>query len=198
MSSAQGSARGASASAGSFVAVGAVETSSIAQGVVTGDAMVKTAEVQLLQAVTLSPGKYWVLIGGEVATVRAALKRGVEVAADTLLDSLFIPQLHDGVLRALAGTAVARDDDAIGIIETLTAASAIEAADAAAKAANVVLRDLRLANGIGGKGVVYLTGDVSNVQAAVEAGRALAHKKSMLSRSVVVPRLHAQMKERIL
>ena len=180
-----------------FVAIGAVETSSIAQGVVTGDAMVKTAEVSLLAATTLTPGKYWVLIGGEVATVRASLKRGIEVAAEPLLDSLFIPQLHDQVLPALAGTARVTDDDALGIIETFTAASAIEAADAAAKAAAVTLRDLRLSNGIGGKGVVYITGDVSNVQAAVEAGRSLALKKSLLTRSVVIPRLHEQFKARL-
>jgi microcompartment protein CcmL/EutN len=179
------------------VAIGAVETSSIAQGVVTGDAMVKTAEVSLLAATTLTPGKYWVLIGGEVATVRASMKRGIEVAAETLLDSLFIPQLHEQVLPALAGTAPRRDDDALGILETLTAASAIEAADAAAKAAGIWLRDVRLANGIGGKGVVYLTGNVSNVQAAVEAGRALALKKGLLARSVVIPRLHEQFKTRL-
>ena len=96
------------------------------------------------------------------------------------------------------GTVPYRDDDALGVIETLTAASAIEAADAAAKAADITLRDVRLSNGIGGKGVVYLTGDVGNVQAAVEAGRSLALKKSLLARSVVIPRLHAQLKERIL
>ena len=180
-----------------LVAIGAVETSSIAQGVVTGDAMVKTAEVSLLQATTLTPGKYWVLIGGEVATVRASMKRGIEVAAETLLDSLFIPQLHEQVLPALGGTTAARDDDALGVIETLTAASAIEAADAAAKAAAVTLRDVRLSNGIGGKGVVYLTGDVSSVQAAVEAGRALALKKSLLARAVVIPRLHNQLRQRM-
>lgn len=179
------------------VAIGAIETSSIAQGVVAGDAMVKTAEVSLLAATTVSPGKYWVLIGGDVATVRASMQRGVELAAETLLDSLFIPQLHEQVLPALAGTAPRRDDDALGIIETLTAAAAIEAADVAAKAAEVTLRDLRLANGIGGKGVVYLTGNVSNVQAAIEAGRAVALRKSLLARSVVIPRLHEQFKARV-
>jgi len=182
----------------SVVAIGAVETSSIAQGVVTGDAMVKTAEVTLLQATTLSPGKYWVLIGGDVATVRASMARGVEVAAETLLDSLFIPSLHEQVLPAIGGTVAPRDDDALGILETLSAASAIEAADAAVKAADVTVRDVRLANGIGGKGVVYVSGTVSNVQAAVDAGRASALKKGMLARSVVIPRLAAQLKERIL
>lgn len=179
------------------VAIGAVETSSIAQGAVVADAMVKTAEVELLELGTLSPGKFWVLIGGEVATVRASFRRGVEVAADTLLDSLFIPQLHEQVMPALRGTAGAWDHDALGIIETLTAASAIVAADQAAKAAGVVLRDLRLANGLGGKGVLYLTGAVSDVQAAVAAGRAEALGKGLLARSVVIPRLHAQMKARM-
>jgi len=179
------------------VAIAAVETSSIAQGTVVGDAMVKQAEVTLVEACTLSPGKYWVLIGGEVGPVRSAYTRGVEVAGDTLLDSLFIPQLHEWVLPALRGAVPARDEDALGVIETLSAASAIIAADRAAKTAAVTLRDLRLANGLGGKGFVFLTGEVGDVQAAVEAGRAEALQKGLLVRSVVVPRLHPQMKERV-
>jgi microcompartment protein CcmL/EutN len=179
------------------VAIAAIETSSIAQGTVVGDAMVKQAEVTLVEACTLSPGKYWVLIGGEVGPVRSAFGRGVEVAADTLLDSLFIPQLHSMVLPALRGTVPPSDDDALGVIETLTAASAIISADRAAKTAAVTVRDLRLANGLGGKGFVFLTGEVGEVQAAVEAGRAEALQKGLLVRSVVVPRLHPQMKERV-
>jgi len=179
------------------VAVAAIETSSIAQGALAADAMVKTAEVDLIHATTVTPGKFWVLIGGEVATVRASLQRGIAVAADALLDSFLIPQLHAMVLPALSGTAAGADHDALGVIETLTAASAIVAADRAAKTADVVLRDLRLANGLGGKGVLFLTGDVSNVQAAVEAGRAEALAKGLLARSVVIPRLHRQMKEKM-
>jgi microcompartment protein CcmL/EutN len=180
------------------VALAAIETSSIAQGTVVGDAMVKQAEVTILEACPLSPGKYWILIGGEVGPVRASFRRGVEVAAETLLDSLFIPQLHAMVIPALRGTAPPRDDDALGVIETLTAAATIVAADRAAKTADVRLRDLRLANGLGGKGFVLLTGEVGEVQAAIEAGRAEAVQKGLLVRSVVVPRLHPQMKERVL
>ena len=180
------------------VALAAIETSSIAQGAVVGDAMVKTAEVELLDARPLSPGKYWVLIGGEVGPVRAAFRRGVEVAGETLLDSLLIPQIHETVTAALAGRSQQPDHDALGVIETLTAAAAIVAADHAAKAANVVVRDIKLANGLGGKGFVYITGSVSDVQAAVDAGRADATKRGLLTRSVVVPRLHAQMKAKVL
>jgi microcompartment protein CcmL/EutN len=180
-----------------FVAIGAVETSSIAQGTVAADAMVKTAEVEILELGPLSPGKFWILIGGEVATVRASYQRGLEVAGETLLDSLFIPQLHELVLPALRGTCPPHDHDALGVIETLTAAAAIVAADLAAKAADVVLRDLRLANGLGGKGVLWLSGAVSDVQAAVEAGRAAALQQGLLARAIVIPRLHQQLKARL-
>jgi microcompartment protein CcmL/EutN len=179
------------------VAIAAIETSSIAQGAVVGDAMVKTAEVELLEARALSPGKYWVLVGGGVAEVRAAYARGIEAAAETLLDSLFIPQLHEMVTPALAGDVAGADDDALGVLETLSAAAAIVAADRAAKAARVLVRTIRLANGLGGKGYVYVSGDVSNVQAAVDAGRTEALAKGLLVRSVVIPRLAAQMKARI-
>jgi len=179
------------------VAIAAVETSSIAQGIVTADAMVKRADVAVLHASVLSPGRYWIVVGGAVADVRSAHARGVEVAGDALLDELFIPQLHEGVLPALSGVVPPSDADAVGILETLTAASAIVAADAAAKAAAIVLRDVRLANGIGGKGVVVLTGSLPDVQASVERGRADAQKRGLLARAVVIPRMDARLRERL-
>jgi microcompartment protein CcmL/EutN len=181
-----------------LVAIAAVETSSIAQGAVVGDAMVKMAEVELVEASPISPGKYWVLVGGAVGPVRASYRRGVEVAGDTLVDSLFIPQLHEMVLPALRGSVTPAPHDALGVIETLSAAATIVAADRAAKAAEVLLRDIRLANGLGGKGYVMLSGDVSDVQAAVDAGREEARSKGLLVRSVVIPQLHPQMKLRML
>ena len=66
------------------VAIAAVETSSIAQGTVAADAILKTAEVEILELGALSPGKFWILIGGEVATVRASIQRGVALAGETL------------------------------------------------------------------------------------------------------------------
>ena len=180
------------------VAIAALETSSIAQGLVAADAMMKQAEVQVLEASVLSPGRYWFVIGGSVADVRAAHRRGVEVAADTLLDQLFIPQLHEGVMPAVRGTVPPREDDAVGILETLSATSAIVAADAAAKAANVTLRDLRLANGIGGKGVVMLSGSLPDVQAAIAAGREDAQKRGLLARAVIIPRMDARLRDRVL
>ena len=178
-------------------AIAAIETSSIAQGIVTADAMVKRAEVELFHACVLSPGRYWILVGGAVADVRSSHGRGVEVAADALLDQLFIPQLHAGVMPALRGVVAPSESEALGVLETLTAASAIVAADAAAKAAEIVIADLRLANGIGGKGVVTITGRLPDVQAAVTAGRADAQKRGLLARAVVIPRIDDRLRARI-
>jgi microcompartment protein CcmL/EutN len=180
------------------VAIAALETSSIAQGMVVADAMVKHAEVELLEACVLSPGRYWIMVSGEVATVRAAHRRGIEVAADVLLDQLFIPQIHEGVFPALRGLVAPGTGDAVGVIETLSAASAIVAADTAAKTTGIVLHDLRLANGIGGKGVVVLSGTLADVQAAVDSGRTDAQKRGLLARAVVIPRMDARLRSRIL
>jgi len=179
------------------LALAALECSSIAQGVVVADAMVKHADVTLLAATSLSPGRFWVLIGGDVAEVRAAHGRGMESAADTLIDQLFLPQLDPQVLPALSGVAPWGEDDAVGVIETLSAASAVIAADTSAKAAAVRLRRMRLADGIGGKGVVLLSGDVPDVQAAVDAGSREARARGLLARAVVIPRLDSQLRARL-
>ena len=179
------------------VALAALETSSIAQGHVVADALVKTAEVELVEAAAISPGKYWVMIAGPVGPVRAAWARGREVAAETLLDQFFIPQIHEMVLPALRGAVAPADHDALGVLETMTAAAAIVGADLAAKAAQVLIRDVRLANGIGGKGVVLLSGAVGDVEAAIAAGQAEARKAGLLARAVVIPRLHPQFKARL-
>ena len=195
--SSSGRSGGAARAADSYVAIAAVETSSIAQGWVTADAMVKEAEVEVLASTTLSPGRYWILIGGDVAEVRSAHRRGVEVAGDALLDQLLIPQLDQAVLPALRGTVPASDDDAVGVLETLTAASAVVAADRAAKAARIVVRDVRLANGIGGKGIVVVSGPVSEVQAAISEGQSEARTRGLLARAVVIPRMDVRLRARI-
>jgi microcompartment protein CcmL/EutN len=87
--------------------------------------------------------------------------------------------------------------EALGIIETISVATAIVAADAAVKAAEVTLTELRLANGLGGKSFVLLIGDVSNVEAAVEAGARLSRAEGLLVRAVVIPQLHPEMKAKI-
>jgi microcompartment protein CcmL/EutN len=86
-----------------LTAIGVVEANSIPLGVLAGDAMVKTAAVDLVAAQTTCPGKYIVIVSGEVAAVRAAVSAGVENAGAALIDSLVIPNVDERVITAMAG-----------------------------------------------------------------------------------------------
>lgn len=78
---------------------------------------------------------------------------------------------------------------ALGLIETIGLVSAIEAADAAVKAANVYLVGYSNTKG-GGKITVKVVGDVGAVQAAVAAGVAAAARIGKVYGSSVIPRPH--------
>ena len=74
---------------------------------------------------------------------------------------------------------------AIGIVETFTAASAVVAADTAAKTALIELVEIRLAKGMCGKSYVIMTGSVSSVTAAVERAKAGIEDGLFLDSSVI-------------
>jgi microcompartment protein CcmL/EutN len=177
-------------------ALGLIETDSVARGAVVADGVLKMAPVELVFAGEISPGKFVVMFGGDVGPTRASHARGVELAGDRRIDDLLIPQLHAGVLPALEDRTGAGDDDALGTIETTSVASTVLASDRAAKAARVTLRRIRLAQGLGGKGFVYLTGPVHDVEAALTAGKAAAG--SRLADWSIIPRLAAGARDQLL
>ena len=76
--------------------------------------------------------------------------------------------------------------EALGVIETLGFATAMEAADAAVKAANVKLGDWLKVGG--GKVNVIIRGDVAAVKSAVEASVAAASQVGQVQGQTVIPR----------
>lgn len=88
-----------------MTAIGVVETVSIPLGVLAGDQMVKTAQVELVTAQTVCAGKYIVVVSGEVAAVRSAVAAGIESAASALVDSLVIANVDERVVAAMAARA---------------------------------------------------------------------------------------------
>ena len=83
--------------------------------------------------------------------------------------------------------------DAVGVVETTTVAASILAADIALKEANVDLLDLRVANGLGGKSFLTITGEVSDVRSSVQAAAGSAESSGRLARHVVIPRPHPEL-----
>lgn len=165
-------------------ALGLVETSSIARGLVVCDAMIKRAPVELVLARPVSPGKHLVLVSGAVADVGEAMAVGTETAAHTLVDWLELHQVAPELLAALSRKPTA-PDGAVGIFETFSVASTLLAADAACKAALVTLFELRLADGLGGKAYFTLSGEQADVEAALYAAESAIPTGLLLARELI-------------
>lgn len=168
-------------------AIGIVETSSIAKGFQIADTVLKTADIEIVVNRTICPGKYMVLISGEVDAVNASIEAGVLAGAHTVVDSFVIANVHPAVFPAISGVTHLPKMEALGVIESFSVASCIEAADAAVKACQVELICIHLAMAIGGKGWVSMTGDVAAVEEAVAIGARAIAAKGLLVESVVIP-----------
>jgi microcompartment protein CcmL/EutN len=168
-------------------AIGLIELNSIARGYLVGDAMLKAAAVEILFNRTICPGKFMVMVAGDVAAVEASMGAGLEIGGETVVDELLLPNVHQDVFPAISGTRVIEETAALGILETFSVATIIEAADAAVKAANIQLIEVHLAMAIGGKGYMTLTGDVAAVTAALDSATEFIRDKGMLVDRVVIP-----------
>ena len=167
--------------------IGLIELSSIAAGFEVSDAMLKAANVSLLLARSICSGKYMVMVRGDVAAVEASVSAGIGGGKFSVIDSFVIPNLHEAVFPAISGATKIEALEALGVLESFSVAALIEGADAAVKAANVQLIEIRLAMALGGKAFVTLTGDVAAVQSAVDAGAQIVGRKGMLVNKVVMP-----------
>ncbi len=175
-------------------AIALLEFDSIARGIAAGDAMVKRSPLGVIRAGTVHPGKYLVLIGGLTADVEEAMGAGREAGGASLVDVVFLPDVHPDVVASIGG--VRREDggESLGVVETRTAAAVIDAADAGVKGARVTLRELRLADDLGGKGYVLFGGEVAEVEAAVEHAVARIAPSGHETAHVVIARLHDEMR----
>lgn len=146
-----------------------MELKSIPIGILTADEMIKAAEVELLLATPICPGKYVIVVSGNVGSVESSMKTGIETAGTFLIGNYIINNVHEMIPSAISGTVDIESVGAIGAIETITAMTSIKAGDIAAKASKIKLIEIRIARGLGGKGFLVFTGDIASVQSAMRA-----------------------------
>lgn len=169
-------------------AIGMVEMTTVSSGFTAADEMAKAANVEILQAEVTCPGKFVILVTGELSAVRASVDRAAARDADKVIDTFVLGNPHESIFPAIYGTAQPEKIDALGILETYDVAALVVAADAAAKTAIVELIELRLAKGMCGKSYMLLTGSVSAVQAAIDRAKEEAGEKGMFLDSSVIAR----------
>ena len=167
-------------------AIGMIEFKTVSAGITAADAMVKTADVELLEAQTVCPGKYIALITGSLSAVNAAVEAAQKTRQEELIDSFVLGNPHESIFPAIYGPTQIEKVNAFGILETYDAASIIVAADVAAKTAIVDLIELRIAKGMCGKSYLILTGEVAAVESAIEkAKQSVAGNGMYLDSSVI-------------
>lgn len=174
-------------------AIGMNEVMSIPTGILACDAMLKAADVTLVSAGCVCAGKYYIVVSGDVAAVRSSVEAGAEVAESLLIDSLVIPNVDSQVAPAISACTAVDRLNALGIMETYSLCAAVHAADAAAKAADVDLLEVRLGRGLGGKSFILLTGEVAAVNAAISAAECLEETQGLMAKSAVIPSPHPDM-----
>lgn len=168
-------------------ALGFLELNSIAKGVEAADKILKTVDVRLVYAKAICPGKYNIMFAGEVSDVESSMENGKKIANEYVVDCVVIPNVHKEVIRAINMATLPKKVNAVGIIEFFSITGAVRVADVCVKAADVVLVEVRLGAGIGGKSFVTLTGDTAAVEESVSRGVESANKDGMLVSSVVIP-----------
>jgi len=178
-------------------AIALLEFDCIALGTRAADAMVKRAPITTFRIGTVQPGKYLVLIGGSVAAVEESRVEGLRVGGDAVTDEILLPDVHAQVFAAVLGERHDNAGDALGIIETSAIPSNVVAADKAVKSAAVTILEIRLGDGLGGKGITHLSGSVRDVQAAMQAGIAAADRPGVETRHTIIPIQHDELRERI-
>lgn len=168
-------------------AIGMVELTSIAKGFEAADAMLKTAAVELLASTPVCPGKYFIIVHGDVSAVESAVNAGKSICGELLVDEFVLANVHPMIFPAITATSTLAPLKALGILEAFSVSAMIVSADAALKAADVDAIELRLGSGLGGKSYFTMTGDVAAVNAATEAGSKILKEKGMMVEKVVIP-----------
>ncbi len=176
------------------IVLGIFEFKSIAVGFQTLDEMVKTAPIKIIDARTISSGKYLIVFSGDLASVEYSYNKGIEIGGEFIVDKLLLPMMHPELIEAIGNIKSTEEWNTIGIIETLTVTASIQAADIAAKEGGVDIIEVRLANGYGGKSYLKMIGELENVQAAMNSAVDMVESKGLLIAKTIIPRPEKEIK----
>ena len=150
-------------------ALAALEFEEVATGLFATDALLKKAPISFVKTGTITRGRYLTLFGGSTASVEESFREGVFHGGGALLDQVFLPDVHPRLFVALGGGRREPGPLALALLETPTVCAAILAAEVTLKGTGVDLLEIRIGDqGLGGKGIVLLSGELHEVEAAVE------------------------------
>ena len=153
------------------LALGIAEFRSIAKGIEILDTMTKKANVKIIENRIVCIGKFFVIIAGEVADVKAAMDTLNVLSDAELVGAKVIPRIEDGVIDKINGKMLRENISAIGVLETRDINSGLYAANFIKESSNVEIIRISFTLGLGGKSLVIFTGDIASVKHGIEVAR---------------------------
>ena len=174
--------------------IGVLELSSMADGLNTLDAVVKESPVTIIKAEPVNPGKYLIMITGDVASVEAAMDIGLKLAGNSIVDHILLKNLDKQVIPAITICRAPVEWDAIGLLETNSVAAAVEAADMAVKEAEIHIIGIVTGNETGGKALVKISGSIGDINSAMSSAVIMLRNKNQLYKDIIIPGPHIDIK----
>jgi len=151
-------------------AIALLEFESVATGILASDVMVKRSPIALLRCGTIHPGRFLILVGGSVASTEEAYTAGLQVGESRgdLNSKVFLGDVHPSLHDAVLGIRRNVEGDSLAVVETHSSPALLAAVDAAIKSTPVVLSEVRLGDDLGGHALALLSGDLFDVEMALE------------------------------
>lgn len=146
-------------------ALAIAELSTIPSGLLATDAATKAADINVVYAGSIHPGKFLLVLDGGVSETELALKAVCDSGRNRLIDAIHLPFPHPQ-LRRPQGAKIGDAEPALMSVETLTIPSLLAVIDRILKSTSTVLRLLQLADHLGGKSVAVLEGVLADIEAA--------------------------------
>ena len=178
--------------------IGLLEVKSIPIGMLATDEMLKAADIKALISTPICPGKYMIAVYGNVGAVKSAMETGVQLADSSIVSSYIINNVHESIPAAVTGTSEVDKILSVGVIETISALTAVMAGDIAAKASNIRLMEIRIARCLGGKGFLVFTGELSAVKSAMNSCLNQLKESGEIIGSCVISSPHPEFVDKLL
>ncbi len=147
-----------------------IELSSIAKGYFILDQCLKAAKVHIIEASSVSPGKFLILLKGDVNAVGKAYDSALMSGNKEIIDSALIPTLNKGILDALYGLSKVEANKAgIVVLETTTLTSMLLGLhNIAAVKKDIQFIEVKPGRGLGGKSIGFITGNITDLYESLE------------------------------
>lgn len=181
------SAAGATSRTFAGPALAMMQIADVPRGLRALDALGKEAPVEVLATGTVQSGHWLIAFGGSVEETARSFDRAGVAARGAVLDQVLLADAEPRIVPAFRDQVVRwpAPGDTLGVVQSTSCPTLLAALDAGLKGAHVELVELRLADGLGGKAIATLWGDVHDVEAAIE--QACAAIARQIERGSVAP-----------